>query len=183
MAALRSTILNVVFVAATLVAAYALLGAAPSPGSERHATAIPKIAPDKILILKGQRRLHLLRRGRILKTYRIALGFNPKGHKRREGDGRTPEGHYFISARNPNSRFHKSLKISYPNARDRARARAAGLSPGGDIFIHGLPGGAASIGKLHALRDWTLGCVAVTNAQIEEIWATVPDGTPVEIRP
>ena len=138
---------------------------------------------DRIVINKGERRLSLYTRNRLLKTYKIALGPNPVGHKEREGDGRTPEGTYVIESRNPNSAFHRSLRVSYPNAEDRRRARRRGVSPGGDIMIHGLPNGMAAIGKAHLLRDWTLGCIAVTNAEIEEIWRVVPNGTRVEIKP
>jgi murein L,D-transpeptidase YafK len=138
---------------------------------------------DRIVIDKSDRRLSLYRRNRLLKTYDIALGPNPNGHKEREGDGRTPEGSYVIDSRNRNSAFHRSLHISYPNDRDRRRARRLGVSPGGDIMIHGLPNGMGAIGKAHLLRDWTQGCIAVTNAEIEEIWRVVPDGTRVEIRP
>ncbi len=128
---------------------------------------------DHVLIEKSARKLTLLRDGAVLATYRVALGFTPKGDKTRQGDGRTPEGIYKIDWRNVQSRFHRSLHISYPNAADRAEAASAGVDPGGDIFIHG--GGSAF--------DWTLGCIAVTNDEIEEIWRVVPDGTPVEITP
>ena len=138
---------------------------------------------DRIVIDKSDRRLSLYRRNRLLKTYDIALGPNPNGHKEREGDGRTPEGSYVIDSRNRNSAFHRSLHISYPNDQDRRRARRLGVSPGGDIMIHGLPNGMDAIGKAHLLRDWTQGCIAVTNAEIEEIWRVVRDGTRVEIRP
>ncbi len=142
----------------------------------------PGPAADRIVVEKAARRMHLMRTGATLKTYRIALGRNPVGHKEQEGDSRTPEGIYVIDARNPGSRFHLSLRVSYPNAEDRRRASARGMSPGGDIFIHGLPNGAGA-DALFAGRDWTDGCIAVTNAEIREIWAMVKDGTPTEIRP
>ena len=138
---------------------------------------------DKVLVLKGERHLVLLSRGKVLKSYRIALGRQPEGHKTREGDSRTPEGHYLIDWRNPNSRFHLSLHISYPNDEDRAAASRAGVPPGGDIMIHGLPNGLGGLGKAHRLKDWTDGCIAVTNEEMEEIWRRVDDGTPIEIRP
>jgi murein L,D-transpeptidase YafK len=138
---------------------------------------------DRIVVEKAARRLSLYRRNRLLKTYSIALGRDPKGHKQREGDGRTPEGVYRIDSRKRNSTFHRALHISYPNAEDRRRARERGASPGGAIMIHGLPRGLAAVGKSHLLRDWTEGCIAVTNAEIEEIWRVVPNGTPIEIRP
>jgi murein L,D-transpeptidase YafK len=121
--------------------------------------------------------------GAPVRTYRIALGGHPEGHKRQEGDSRTPEGIYVIDARNPESRFHLSLRISYPNAEDRRRAASRGVSPGGDIFIHGLPNGDGDASRAYAGRDWTDGCIAVTNAEIREIWAMVKEGTPIEIRP
>lgn len=138
---------------------------------------------DSVIVLKDQRRLLLLHGGATLKAYTVALGPEPHGHKTREGDGRTPEGNYRLDGRNPRSRFHLALHISYPNPSDRARAAAAGASPGGDIMIHGLPNGLGWIGKLHRLVDWTDGCVAVTNREMEEIWRAVDDGTPIEIVP
>jgi murein L,D-transpeptidase YafK len=138
---------------------------------------------DRIVIEKAARTLSLYREGRVLKMYKIALGPNAKGHKEREGDGRTPEGNYIIDSRNADSSFHRALHVSYPNERDRMRARRLGVSPGGAIMIHGLPNGMGVIGKTHILRDWTQGCIAVTNEEIEEIWRVVPNGTRVEIRP
>jgi len=133
--------------------------------------------------MKSDRRLQLLFEGRVVRAYRIALGARPEGHKEREGDERTPEGRYTIDARNPASDFFLSLHVSYPNAEDRARARARGVSPGGDIMIHGLPNHWGWIGPLHRLFDWTDGCMAVTNGEMQEIWDSVPVGTPIEIRP
>ncbi|HEY5752034.1 MAG TPA: L,D-transpeptidase family protein [Chthoniobacterales bacterium] len=138
---------------------------------------------DRILIEKSKRMMSLFRDGKILKTYSIALGFNPEGHKQQEGDGRTPEGIYWIDWRNPQSKYHLSLHISYPNAEDIQSAVACGVSPGCDIMIHGLPNGADIAGTGSLAMDWTAGCIAVTNAEIEEIWATVPDGAEVEILP
>lgn len=143
----------------------------------------PGTVADRVVVQKAARTLSLYRQGRLLKTYRIALGRNPEGHKQQEGDGRTPEGRYVLDSRNRQSAFHRSLHISYPNAEDRRRARRRGLSPGGAIMIHGLPKGMATIGRAHRLRDWTDGCIAVTNEEIEEIWRVVPDGTPIEIKP
>jgi murein L,D-transpeptidase YafK len=135
---------------------------------------------DRVLIDKSDRQLMLLSDGKVERRYRIALGGNPLGHKEREGDSRTPEGLYRIDGKNPESAFHLSLRISYPNAADQARAMAAGLDPGGDIFIHGQPNWWPT--DLPIGYDWTLGCIAVTDAEIEEIWALVPVGTVVEIR-
>jgi murein L,D-transpeptidase YafK len=138
---------------------------------------------DKVIVSKDQRRLLLLHGDKMLKVYTVALGREPQGHKTRKGDGRTPEGTYRLDSRNPRSRFHLALHISYPNESDRARAIAAGASPGGDIMIHGLPNGLGWIGKLHRFVDWTDGCIAVTNREMEEIWRAVDDRTPIEIRP
>lgn len=138
---------------------------------------------DRIVIEKGAHTLALYREGHVLKTYKVSLGANPKGRKEREGDGRTPEGIYVIDSRKADSSFHRALHVSYPNLQDRLRARRLGVSPGGAIMIHGLPNGLGSIGKAHLLRDWTQGCIAVTNEEIEEIWRLVPNRTPVEIKP
>jgi len=138
---------------------------------------------DKILIEKKQRRLVLLSKGKTLKTYRIALGEAPNGPKVRQGDNKTPEGIYKIDSRNRGSIYHISLHISYPNDMDKRRAREIGVSPGGNIMIHGLKKSFSHIGELHTSRDWTQGCIAVTNQEIEEIDKLVPNGTVVEIRP
>lgn len=146
------------------------------------ARAVPDKA-DRILIEKSERRMTLYSGDAALKTYKIALGFAPVGDKMKEGDGKTPEGRYRISHKNPKSQFHLSLKISYPDKADRAAARAAGVNPGGDIFIHGTPGTSGVPAALVSRRDWTLGCIAVSNDEIEEIWRLVDVGTTVEIRP
>jgi murein L,D-transpeptidase YafK len=138
---------------------------------------------DRIVIVKSARTLTVLRRGQVLKTYKVALGREPSGAKTQRGDNRTPEGEYTIDARNPRSQFHRSLHISYPNPADRARASKLGVNPGGDIMIHGLPPAFAYLGPLHRQTDWTLGCIAVTDSEIEEIWSLVPNGTKVEIKP
>lgn len=138
---------------------------------------------DLVVIEKSKHTLSLYRHGHLLKSYKVALGPHPEGRKRQAGDGRTPEGRYIIDFRKSDSHYHRSLHVSYPNDRDRLDARRRGVSPGGDIFIHGLPNGMGAIGKAHRLRDWTLGCVAVTNEEIEEIWELVPNRTVVDIRP
>jgi murein L,D-transpeptidase YafK len=138
---------------------------------------------DQIVIEKAARRLTLYSGGRALKSYHVALGRNPKGLKLRQGDNRTPEGIYSVDGHNPNSRYHRSLHVSYPNAHDRSRAKAAGVSPGGDIMIHGIQNGLGWLGRFHRVIDWTRGCIAVTNEEIEEISRVVPDGATVEIRP
>jgi murein L,D-transpeptidase YafK len=138
---------------------------------------------DRVVVNKSKRELLLLRSGRVIRSYRVALGRNPIGPKEREGDGKTPEGGYIIAGRNPGSAFHRSLRVSYPNDADRERAARRGFRPGGDIMIHGLPRGQGSIGAAHRDTDWTEGCIAVTNQEIEEIWRLVPDGTAMQINP
>jgi murein L,D-transpeptidase YafK len=136
---------------------------------------------DKIVIEKSARRMLLLRDGQVLRDYRVALGFAPKGTKLRQGDGRTPEGTFLIDRRNDQSRYHLSLGLDYPQPADRARAASGGYDPGGDIMIHGQPN---ALPDNTALRgDWTAGCIAVTNAQMREIWAVTQVGTVVEVRP
>ena len=138
---------------------------------------------DKILIEKKARRLTLFSKGNVLTTYKIALGDNPDGPKERQGDNKTPEGTYIIDSRNKDSGYHLSLHVSYPNEADKKRAKELGVSPGGDIMIHGIMNGFSSIGDDHTALDWTKGCIAVTDEEIEEIDKLVPDGTVVEIRP
>ncbi len=133
----------------------------------------------QILIDKSDREMFLLHGNKVLKSYKVDLGFAPVGHKQIEGDGRTPEGVYRINRRNPNSAYHLSIGISYPNAQDRAKARAIGKSPGGDIFIHGGPKLRRNKGK----KDWTAGCISVSDKEIEVIYAMVQDGTPILIKP
>lgn len=136
-----------------------------------------------MLVLKGPRRLLLLAGNRVLREYEVALGTNPTGPKRRNGDGRTPEGRYVIDSRLEESRFHRALHVSYPNEADLAFARAAGIAPGGGVMIHGLPNGESWVGDVHREFDWTNGCIGVTDDEMDEIWELVDDGTPIEIRP
>ena len=137
---------------------------------------------DKILIEKKERRLSLISNGKVLKTYKIALGGNPDGPKERHGDNKTPEGTYVIDSKNMDSRYHLSLHISYPNEKDKKLAKQLGVSPGGDIMIHGLKNGFSWVGDRHVEVDWTKGCIAVTDKEIEEIGRLAPNGTIVEIR-
>ena len=175
----RSFLRLVLLVLALAIAALALLDRAVPP---------PTIAPppltgqiDRILIEKAARRMTVYQGGRAARTYRVALGFAPKGDKQREGDGRTPEGNFRIDRRNRQSRFHLSLGLDYPRPEDRQRASQAGYAPGGDIMIHGQPN--ALFGMAALTGDWTAGCIALTNAEIDEVWRATPLGTPVEIRP
>lgn len=135
----------------------------------------------QIQVFKGTRQMHLLHGGEVLRSFDIGLGFAPEGHKQVEGDGRTPEGVYFIDRRNPDSLFHLSVGVSYPNTQDRALAEEMGKSPGGDIFIHGRGEGWKMGGRRRG--DWTAGCISVTDREIEEIYAMVRDGTPIVIHP
>jgi murein L,D-transpeptidase YafK len=151
------------------------LSSAQTAGKPLHA--------DRVLVLKKERTLQLLSQGRVIKTYKVALGGEPVGAKTRQGDHKTPEGVYVLDSRNAHSQFYKSIHISYPSARDRASARSNGVSPGGDVFVHGLPKGYEWVGSSHRLKDWTDGCVAITNQEIDEIWGAVANGTPIEIRP
>ncbi len=150
---------------------------------QKEVFALQKGPADKILIEKKERRLTLISKGKVLKTYKIALGGNPDGPKERQGDNKTPEGTYVIDSRNRDSRYHLSLHISYPNEKDKKRAKELGVSPGGDIMIHGIKNGFSWVGDLHAEVDWTKGCIAVTDEEIEEIDRLAPNGTIVEIRP
>lgn len=146
-----------------------------------QSTVTPQI--DRIIVEKSARRLHLISAGKVVRTYRITLGRNPVGHKLQEGDQKTPEGIYVVDGRNVNSSYHRSLHISYPSQVDIQQARRSGVSPGGNIMIHGIRNGLGWLGPLHRVFDWTQGCIAVTNKEIEEIWALVPNGTAIELRP
>jgi murein L,D-transpeptidase YafK len=138
---------------------------------------------DFVLVKKSEAKLYLMRRGEPVATFHIALGGNPVGHKQRQGDGRTPEGRYALDARNEHSAFYKSLHVSYPNTRDREQARRNGVPVGGDIMIHGQPNGWAQFEAATQARNWTLGCIALTNEDMDVVWSSVPIGTPIEIDP
>lgn len=161
----------------------ATLETKPHPPKSSDRSFPPIGNAEWILVEKSARRLTLFRNNRPLKSYAIALGRQPEGPKRFQGDNKTPEGRYVIDSRKRGSAYHRALHISYPSPDDAAFAAKQKRSAGGDVMIHGLPNGMGSLGKLHLLRDWTAGCIAVTNAEIEEIWRAVPDGTPIEIRP
>lgn len=138
---------------------------------------------DRVVVEKSQRRMTLWAGREVVATYRIALGADPTGHKTFLGDSRTPEGLYTLDYRNEDSAFYRSIHVSYPNDADLAAAVDADVPPGGNIMIHGLPNGLGWLGPVYNLRDWTDGCIAVTNSEIEEIWRAVPNGTPIEITP
>ncbi len=141
----------------------------------------PNISIDKLVVYKSKRELVAYSRSNPVKVYSIALGFNPIGHKEEEGDGKTPEGKYTINDKNPNSGYHKNLGISYPSATDIEHAIKLGKSPGSDIKIHGLRNHMGFIGKFHRHKDWTLGCIALTNDEIDELYEAVAIGTEIEI--
>jgi len=138
---------------------------------------------DRVVIEKSKRTMTLMSGGMVLKTYKVALGGQPVGAKQRIGDHKTPEGLYIVDQKKAASRFHRALHISYPNARDKENARKLGVSPGGDVEIHGLGAKYGWVGAAHRQMDWTDGCIAVTNEEIDEIWPLVAVGTPVEIKP
>ncbi|MFL9844888.1 L,D-transpeptidase family protein [Flavobacterium rhizosphaerae] len=146
-----------------------------------------KLAPgtviDKLVVNKSKRVMQAYNGNTLVKTYKIALGKNPVGHKQFEGDGKTPEGTYTINERNPNSGYHKNLGISYPNAEDIAYARRLGKLPGGLIKIHGLRNGRGYIGKFHRWKNWTAGCIAVTDEEIDELYKTVIPNAVIQIEP
>jgi murein L,D-transpeptidase YafK len=167
------------FAAVCAVAIIALLVWANWPGGSIASGAVV----DRMVVWKSKRQLELYEKGKRLKSYAVSLGRNPIGPKRQEGDQRTPEGLYSIELHNPHSSFHKALKVSYPSAADRLAAAKRGVAPGGDIMVHGIRNGLGFIGRLQRQLDWTAGCIAVTNPEIEEIYRVVPDGTPIEIRP
>jgi murein L,D-transpeptidase YafK len=150
------------------------LGSEPLPEGTRA---------DRVRVHKAARTLELWRGDELLRAYHVSLGRHPVGHKQREGDGRTPEGHYVLDYRKPDSSFHRALHISYPSPADVASAKARNVSPGGLIMVHGLRNDLGFLGRLHRLRDWTDGCIAVTNREIDEISRVVPDGTPIDIEP
>ncbi len=169
-----------------LVLAAALTTGAPVAASPPAAAAPAIGKADSVLVVKSERRLYLIREGAVIAVYRVSLGQNPLGHKVFQGDGRTPEGVYRLDGKNNRSRFYRSIRISYPNPADRQRARKYGGPPGGDIMLHGQP----SADNLSALKriaqaptSWTDGCLAVENWAMDEIWAAVDSGTPIEILP
>ena len=143
----------------------------------------PGTEADRVVVDKSDRTLTLLADDTVLATYRVSLGGAPVGHKQQEGDERTPEGAYVLDWRNAESIAHRSIHVAYPDAADTTRADSAGVSPGGQIMIHGITNGLGWLGRLHRLADWTDGCIGVTNAEMDQIWDAVPDGTPIEIRP
>lgn len=152
-----------------------------APMAPATTTALP--VATEVVVLKSKRRLELWQGQKLLRSYRVSLGLNPIGHKQYEGDFRTPEGRYVLDTRNPRSEFFLSIRVSYPDSNDLARARRAGVRPGGAIMIHGLPNEPRWSPEHYAREDWTDGCIALSNADMMEVWMLVADGTPINIRP
>ena len=138
---------------------------------------------DKVVVEKESRKLHLVKDGKAFRTFDIALGFAPQGDKEREGDNKTPEGQYLLDARNPDSDYFLSIRISYPDARDRREAASKGLDPGGQIMIHGQPNEPNYSAAYYERTDWTNGCIAVSNSDMIDIWLMTPNNVPIEILP
>jgi murein L,D-transpeptidase YafK len=167
-----------------VVLSLAALGRAETlPQSATMALTSTMPTADRIVVRKGERRLYLMRSDKVLRAYKIALGLNPVGHKERSGDFRTPEGKYHLTRRNPRSDFFLSIQVSYPNDDDLRRAKRNGWDAGGSIMIHGLPNQLKHAPSYYETRDWTDGCIAVSNADIVEIWLLVSDNAPIEILP
>ncbi|MCB1336391.1 MAG: L,D-transpeptidase family protein [Maritimibacter sp.] len=162
-----------------LLAAIALAGLAGLTGCSSKFRAYSGPPITHVYVFKEQRTMVLMSKSQPVATWAVDLGFSPVGHKAQNGDGRTPEGRYYIDRRNPDSAYHLSLGISYPDPDDRAAARAAGRDPGGDIFIHGGPTEARDKGK----ADWTAGCISVSDREIEEVYSMIRMGTPIDILP
>jgi murein L,D-transpeptidase YafK len=164
-------------VVGVLIAAVAIWANAPFSPLPTDAKA------DLLVVEKGHRRLLAYTHGGLLRAYPVSLGRDPVGPKDRQGDRRTPEGRYVIDGHNPASSFHRALHVSYPSTADVLRARSGGYDPGGEIMVHGIHNGLGWIGRAHRFVNWTTGCVAVTDPEIEELYRIVPDGTPIEIKP
>jgi murein L,D-transpeptidase YafK len=176
------------FALAALVLAVCFAGTATGDALPYHARAMASVGvelpiADRVLVRKSERRMYLMRGNDVLRAYRIALGLNPGGHKERAGDFRTPEGSYRLTRRNARSDFFLSIQVSYPNERDIQHARRNGWQPGGSIMIHGLPNDPRHSPDYYATQDWTDGCIAVTNADMVEIWMMTTDNVPIDIEP
>jgi murein L,D-transpeptidase YafK len=170
-----------VLISSAIVSALVVIGAVPFLEDAR-APLPDHLMADSVIVEKSLHRMDLFKDGKLLRTYRVALGHGGSEPKSQEGDARTPQGAYVIDNHNPRSGFHRALHISYPNASDLAAARARGVNAGSDVEIHGLKNGLGWIGRLHRVLDWTAGCIAVTNREMDEIWRVVPNGTPIVIR-
>jgi murein L,D-transpeptidase YafK len=168
-----------------LTSASPALAEGPLPPSAIASSSVEAALPlaDRVVVRKSERQLLLMRAGEVLRSYKVALGLRPEGHKQFEGDYRTPEGAYRLTRRNPNSEYFLSIQVDYPNARDVERARRQGLKPGGAIMIHGQPNTPRKPRDYYSNVDWTEGCIAVSNSDMVEIWLMTPPDTPIEIHP
>jgi murein L,D-transpeptidase YafK len=155
---------------------------ADSSASDSNAIPAPLLA-DRVIVRKSERQMYLMHGATVLRTYRVALGLNPMGPKEQEGDSRTPEGHYQLTRRNPHSEYFLSIQVSYPNDKDLQRARRNRLTPGGAIMIHGLPNDLRREPSYYEQRDWTDGCIAVSDSDMLEIWLMTPQDVPIDILP
>lgn len=164
---------------------FAVVIAAPLRGGDdlRVASLTVGDIADRVVVLKSERKLIVMKGDRVLRIFRVALGRYPKGHKKREGDSKTPEGAYTLDYKLEDSAFYRAIHISYPNRRDLARARAKGVRPGGKIMIHGLPNDMSAEDVGHPWIDWTQGCIAVTNREMKQLWSMIEPGIPIEIHP
>jgi murein L,D-transpeptidase YafK len=160
-----------------------VLGLGAVPGGQYDAGASDFPIADKVVVEKSERKLHLLKGGVAIRSFDIALGIRPVGHKEKEGDFKTPEGNYLLDARNPDSEYFLAIHVSYPDSRDRAEALRKGVDPGGAIMIHGQPNDPTRSEAYYRTQDWTNGCIAVSNSDMIDIWLMTAENTPIEIRP
>ena len=167
--------------AAEMNSPLAAMSATESPQNTVKKTPMPRA--DKVLIIKSERKLYLLKKGKAFRDYHIALGKKPEGPKVQEHDQKTPEGNYTLDFKKPDSSYYRALHVNYPSAADRARAKKLGVNPGGAIMIHGQPNWWGWLSPIRQRFDWTAGCIAVSNGDMDEIWEAVKPGTPIEIRP
>ena len=178
----RGLLTAVVLATVAIISSSASAAMASTKNSLNNTDAIPKnVIIDKVFVDKSKRILQLLSDNKVIKTYHVALGGNPTGHKQKQGDSRTPVGSYNLDYKNEKSKFYRSIHVSYPNAADKAFAKKLGVSPGGDIMIHGQKNGFGALDPVTQKLDWTEGCIAVTNDEIDEIMAAVKVGTAIEI--
>ena len=166
-----------------LLAALAFLFVFSGPATSTELSPVSDAVVDRIVIEKSKRTMTLLKQGSEVRTYKVALGRNPIGPKIQKGDQKTPEGLYYVDYKLQNSVYHRALHLNYPNQDDIERARSLGVTPGNSIMIHGMKEDKLWMGDVQYLFDWTNGCIALTNREIEEVWVLVPEWTPVEIRP
>jgi murein L,D-transpeptidase YafK len=165
------------------LAVLGLVGLFGGAAADTPSGAVGPGAADYVLVDKSDRKLYLFKAGRVLREFDVSLGLVPHGAKQREGDFRTPEGKYYLDGRNANSDYFLSIHVSYPNEADRARARAQGIDPGGQIMIHGWPNEPKFDLRRYEDTDWTDGCIAVSNSDMVDIWLMTREFTPIEIRP